>query len=181
MRYDSGAALAGGTKLQIQGRRMDQNLSREHDKRILLDAIDQKIIAELVANARISTAELARRVGISKTPVAARIRNLEQCGLITGYRAQISPIKLGLSHITFVELRLSDTREAALRRFNEAVRLIEEVEECYMIAGGFDYLLKVRSEDIVSYRRVMAEKISALPHVSATSSYVAMEAVVDPM
>ena len=144
-----------------------------------LDASDKRILAELVANARISTTELARKVGLSKTPVAARIKAMEEIGLITGYRAILSPLKLGLTHVTYLEVRLSDTRERALRAFNEAVRAIPEVEECYMIAGGFDYLLKVRSRDMTDYRRIMAESISALPHIHATTSYVAMEAVVE--
>lgn len=144
-----------------------------------LDATDRKILHELVANARIAVAELGRKVGLSKTPVAARIKAMEEIGLITGYRAIISPLKLGLSHVTYVEVRLSDTRQKALAQFNAAVRAIPEVEECYMIAGGFDYLIKVRSRDMAEYRRTMGDKISALPHVSATSSYVAMEAVVE--
>lgn len=144
-----------------------------------LDATDLKILNELVANARIPVTELARKVGLSKTPVAARIRQMEEMGLFTGYRAILSPLKMGMTHVTYLEVRLSDTREKALTQFNQAVRLIPEVEECYMIAGGFDYLLKVRSHDMADYRRIMGEKISALPHVHATSSYVAMEAVVE--
>ncbi|HEY0213157.1 MAG TPA: Lrp/AsnC ligand binding domain-containing protein [Paenirhodobacter sp.] len=144
-----------------------------------LDAIDRRILATLVQDARQSVAEIARQVGLSKTPVAQRIKRLEDTGLITGYRAELSPIKLGLAHVAFVEVRLSDTRETALRKFNSAVRAIPEVEECHMIAGGFDYLLKVRSHDISDYRRVMGEKISALPFVHATSTYVAMETVVE--
>ena len=144
-----------------------------------IDAIDRKIIRELQANARLPVTELARRVGLSKTPVAARIRALEDSGLIAGYRAILSPLKLGLTHVTYVEVRLSDTREPALAKFNAAVRAIPEIEECYMIAGGFDYLLKVRARDMTDYRRVMGEAISSLPFVHATSSYVAMEAVVE--
>lgn len=146
---------------------------------IELDPIDRKILDELTADARIPIAELARRVSLSKTPVAARIRHLEEIGLITGYRAVLSPLKLGLSHVTFVEVRLSDTRERALQAFNEAVRKIPEVEECHMIAGGFDYLLKVRSRTIEDYRRIMVESLSSLPNVHSTSTYVAMEAVVE--
>lgn len=144
-----------------------------------LDATDRKILHALVANARISVTELARKVGLSKTPVAARIKAMEEIGLITGYRATLSPLRLGLSHVTYVELRLSDTRQKALEQFNAAVRAIPEVEECYMIAGGFDYLIKVRSRDMADYRRIMGERLSTLPHVAATSSYVAMEAVVE--
>ncbi|MTH76113.1 Lrp/AsnC family transcriptional regulator [Paracoccus aestuariivivens] len=145
----------------------------------VLDATNVKILRELVANARIPITELARKVGLSKTPVALRIKQMEKMGLITGYRAILSPLKLGLTHVTYVEVRLSDTRQKALEAFNEAVRAIPEIEECYMIAGGFDYLLKVRSKDMTGYRRIMAEKISALPHMHATTSYVSMEAVVE--
>lgn len=145
----------------------------------IIDAINKRILSELVANARIPITELARAVGLSKTPVAARIRQMEEMGLITGYRAILSPLKLGLTHVTYMEMRLTDTRQRALEQFNDAVRQIEEVEECYMIAGGFDYLLKVRARDMSHFRQVMAEKISTLPHVHSTSSYVAMEAVVE--
>ncbi|MEM9580824.1 MAG: Lrp/AsnC family transcriptional regulator [Pseudomonadota bacterium] len=144
-----------------------------------LDEMDKRILSELQSDARASVTEIARRVGLSKTPVTLRIKQLEEIGLITGYRAMLSPIALGLTHVTFMEVKLSDTREAALRRFNAAVRMIPEVEECYMIAGGFDYLIKVRSRDMTDFRRVMAEQISALPFVASSSSYVSMEAVVD--
>ncbi|MDB6453694.1 Lrp/AsnC family transcriptional regulator [Falsirhodobacter sp. 20TX0035] len=144
-----------------------------------LDATDRKILAEFAANARIPIAELARKVGLSKTPVALRVRQMEEAGLITGYRVILSPMKLGLTHVTYVEINMTDTREPALQAFNTAVRAIPEVEECYMIAGGYDYLLKVRSRDMADFRRIMAEKISALPHMSNTSSRVAMEAVVE--
>ncbi|WEF25334.1 Lrp/AsnC family transcriptional regulator [Paracoccus sp. S3-43] len=146
---------------------------------VALDAQDRKILDELTRNARIPVAELARKVGLSKTPVALRIRHLEEIGLITGYRAILSPLKLGLTHVTYVEVSMTDTREAALQQFNAAVRAIPEIEECYMIAGGFDYLVKVRSRDMADFRRIMAEKISSLPHISNTSSYVSREAVVE--
>lgn len=144
-----------------------------------IDQIDKKILSILAVDARISMTELARKVGLSKTPVAARVQRMEREGLITGYRAMLSPGKLGLPHVAFVEVRLLDTREPALKAFNAAVRKVPEIEECYMIAGGFDYLMKVRSRDIADYRRVMGEVISDLPHVSATTTYVSMEAVVE--
>lgn len=144
-----------------------------------LDTVDRKILAELTQNARIPVAELARKVGLSKTPVALRIRHLEQIGLITGYRAILSPLKLGLTNVTYLEVSMNDTRETALQQFNAAVRAIPEVEECYMIAGSYDYLLKIRSRDMIHFRQILAEKISVLPHISNTSSHVSMEAVVE--
>lgn len=142
-----------------------------------LDRFDRAILAELAADGRLSVTELARRIGLSKSPTQARLKRLEDSGIITGYRALLDPIRMGLAHVAFVQIRLSDTREAALQAFNRAVIQIPEIEQCHMIAGGFDYLLKVRTADIADYRRVLAEKLSALPHVAASSTYVAMEAV----
>ncbi|MDT8858400.1 Lrp/AsnC ligand binding domain-containing protein [Paracoccaceae bacterium Fryx2] len=146
---------------------------------VALDRFDHAILRGLAADGRISATELARRVGLSKSPVQARIKRLEAAGVITGYRAVLDPIKMGQSHVAFVEVRLSDTREAALQAFNKAVLALPEVEQCHMIASRFDYLLKVRSSDIQDYRRILGEKLSALPHVASTSTYVAMEAVKD--
>lgn len=144
-----------------------------------LDAVNKRILQELVANARIPITELAKAVGLSKTPVALRIKQMEEMGLITGYRAMLSPLKLGLTHVTYVEVSLTDTRQQALEKFNAAARQISEVEECYMIAGGFDYLLKLRTRDMMHFRQVLAEHISGMPYVRSTSSYVAMEAVIE--
>lgn len=142
-----------------------------------LDRFDQAILRHLATDGRISATELAARIGLSKSPTMARIKRLELAGIIAGYAARIDPIRMGLAHTAFVEVRLSDTREAALRAFNAAVLLIPEVEECHMIASRFDYLLKVRTADMTAYRRVLGEHISALPNVASTSTYVAMETV----
>ena len=140
-----------------------------------LDRIDHAILNELARNARISMIELGQKVGLSKTPVSARVKRLEAEGVITGYRAELSAQRLGLEHVAFLEVR----REQALEAFNKAVRKILEVEECHLIAGGFDYLVKVRTRDIGDYRRVLSESISRLPHVASTSTFVSMESVRD--
>lgn len=142
-----------------------------------LDEFDRKIIAILGRDGRMTYTELAQRVGLSKTPCQQRVKRLVDSGLITGFRAIVDPAKLGLDHVAFTEVKLSDTREEALRRFNDAVRQIPEVEECHMIASSFDYLLKVRTLDIRRYRIVLGEKISSLPHVASTSTFVAMETI----
>ena len=142
-----------------------------------LDRFDRAILDILSAEGRISVTELAGRIGLSKTPTQARLRRLERDGVITGYRAMLDPIRIGRDHVAFVEVKLNDTREAALAAFNAAVRAVPEIEQCHMLAAGFDYLLKVRTSDMRSYRRVLAEAISTLPHVAHTSTYVAMQAV----
>lgn len=144
-----------------------------------LDEIDRKILAALRQDGRMSVAELSRQVNLSKTPCQNRIKRLEAEGYILGYKAVIDPHRLGLPHVAFVEVRLSDTRKAALDAFNKAVRALPEVEQAHMIASSFDYLLKVRTRDIAAYREVLGEKISALPHVAHTSTHVSMEAVKD--
>ncbi len=142
-----------------------------------LDGFDRALLTILAEDGRISVADLARRIGLSKSPTQTRLKRLEADGVIKGYRAMLDPIRLGLDHVAFVEVRLSDTRERALAEFNAAVRRIAEIEQAHMIASNFDYLLKVRTGSMSEYRSVLAEKISALPHVANTSTFVAMEAV----
>lgn len=142
-----------------------------------LDDFDRKILAILRRDGRMTFTDLAQHVGLSKTPCQQRVRRLIDKGVITGFAAIVDPAKVGLDHVAFAEVKLSDTREAALKQFNAAVRAIPEVEECHMIASSFDYLLKVRTIDIRRYRIVLGEKISSLPHVASTSTFVAMETI----
>lgn len=146
-----------------------------------LDGFDQAILTQLAEDGRISITELAKRIGLSKSPTQARLRRLEESGVILGYRAMLNPIRLGLDHVAFVEVRLTDTREGALRAFNAAVASVSQIEQAHMIAGSFDYLLKVRTRDMASYRAFLGDTISGLPHVASTSTYVAMEAVKEVM
>ena len=96
-----------------------------------------------------------------------------------GASAVIDREKIGEGHVAFVQVKLSDTRSVALDAFNKGVRGVSEIEQCHMMAASFDYLLKVRTRDIASYRKVLGERISALPHVAQTSTFVAMETVKD--
>ena len=144
-----------------------------------IDLFDRKIIDALREDGRMTVTDLAARVGLSKSPCQVRLRRLIERGYILGFRAVVDPVKLGLDHVAFTEVKLSDTREAALEEFRRAVLRIREVEECHMIASSFDYLLKVRTTDIRRYREVLGERISSLPHVASTSTFVAMETIRD--
>lgn len=144
---------------------------------IELDRFDRKILDVLARDGRISITDLAKEIGLSKSPTQARLRRLESEGVITGYRAMMDPVRLGLDHVAFVEVKLNDTREAALTAFNRAIAQLPEVEQAHMMASNFDYLLKVRTTNMSAYRTVLGEKISALPHVASTSTFVVMEAV----
>lgn len=144
-----------------------------------MDSFDRRILDILLHDGRISVTDLAQRVGLSKTPVQSRLRRMLDDGLILGFRAILNREKIGLRHIAFVEVKLSDTREKALSEFGDAVRQIVEVEECHMIASRFDYLLKVRTKDMPAYRRVLGERLSSLPHVASTSTFVVMDAIIE--
>ena len=144
-----------------------------------IDHLDMKIMDALVEDGRMTITDLSKRVGLSKTPCQVRLKRLMEEGYILGFHARLDPQKLGLDHIAFAEVKLSDTREKALEEFNSRVAKIREVEECHMIAGNFDYLLKVRTSDIRRYRAVLGEKISSLPHVASTSTFVAMQSIRD--
>ena len=146
-----------------------------------LDQFDQSILVALAQDGRMSITDLATRIGLSKSPTQARLRRLESTGVIMGYRALFDPIFLGLDHVAFVEVRLTDTRKAALAAFNEAVQVIPEIEQAHMIAGNCDYLLKVRTRDMAHFRAFLGDVVSNMPHVATTSSSVAMEAVKEVM
>ena len=144
-----------------------------------LDRLDRNILVALGHEGRLSMSELAAKVGLSKTPVQARVRRLEKDGYIRGYAAVIDRERMGEGHVAFVQVKLSDTRSAALDAFNRSVLGVTEIEQCHMMAASFDYLLKVRTRDIAAYRRVLGERISALPHVAQTSTFVEMVTVKD--
>ncbi len=149
------------------------------DKNGELDQFDTEILKIVSQNGRIPVADLARRIGLSKTPCQVRLKRLQERNYIVGFRAVLNPQKLGQEHVAFAEVKLSDTREKALAEFNEAVQSIPEIEQCHMIAGSFDYLVKIRTSDIQAYRKLLGETISMLPHVSNTSTFVAMQSVKD--
>ena len=157
---------------------MAENSQTVNDKG-QLDRFDIAIIKTLRVDGRISVTALADQVGLTKTPCQVRLKRLQETGYITGFRAVVNPQKLGLNNVVFIEVKLSDTTERALSAFDQAVRATPEIEMCHMIAGAFDYLIKVRTSDIHAYRRVLGEKISALPYVSNTSTHVSMQSVVD--
>lgn len=146
-----------------------------------LGGFDRAILSVLAEEGRISITDLARRIGLSKSPTQARLRRMEQDGVIIGYRALLDPIRLGLDHVAFVEVRLTDTRETALDAFNKAIAKVPEIEQAHLIAGNFDYLLKVRTRNMTLYRKFLGETISTLPYVANTSTYVAMQAVKETM
>ena len=142
-----------------------------------LDFTDRRILNELQVNGRISIVDLAERVHLTKTPCSERVKRLEREGVISGYSATIDPVEVEMGHVMIVHVNLSKTSDSSLEDFNRAVKQIPEVQTCLMIAGPFDYMLKVRTRDITHFRELLGERISQLPAVMQTHSYAVMETV----
>ena len=143
------------------------------------DAIDLRILNELQENGRQSIVELAGRIHLTKTPCSERVKRLERDGVIKGYRAVIDPTRVDKSHVTVVHINLSKTESNVFENFARAVAEIPEVESCLMIAGSFDYMLKVRTRDIAEFRELLGERITNLPGVLQTHSFAVMETITD--
>lgn len=142
-----------------------------------LSRIDLNILKNLKQDGRVSSVELARRVGLTTTPCKERVKRLERDGFILGYHAQLNPEKLGKGLVVFVQITLQRTAGNAFKDFTDAIRAIPEVEECHLIAGNFDYLIKARVRDMSDYRAFLGGSLMQLPGVQESTSYPVMEAV----
>ena len=145
----------------------------------MIDKIDEHMIKLLAKNGRIKLSDLAKEVNLSISPCQARLKKLEDKKYIIGYHARVNYEQMQKAHVAFVQVVLSDTRATALENFNREVMKLDSIEQCHMIAGSFDYLLKVRTKNIKEYRILLSEKISSLPNVASTSTFVSMESIKD--
>ncbi len=144
-----------------------------------LDRYDHEILKVLSQEGRLPVTELAQRIGLSKSPCQVRLRRLQAEGYILGFKAILNSAKLEMAQVAFVEVKLTDTTEPALSAFNVAVQGIPEVEQCHLIAGAFDYLIKIRTKDMRTFREVLGQAISTMPNVGSTSTHVSMQSVKD--
>ncbi|WP_072832893.1 leucine-responsive transcriptional regulator Lrp [Vibrio parahaemolyticus] len=142
-----------------------------------LDRIDRNILNELQKDGRISNVELSKRVGLSPTPCLERVRRLERQGYITGYTALLNPQFLDASLLVFVEITLNRGAPDVFEQFNSAVQKLDDIQECHLVSGDFDYLLKTRESDMGAYRRLLGDTLLRLPGVNDTRTYVVMEEV----
>lgn len=142
-----------------------------------LDRIDRKILKWLQDDGRITTVDLAEKVGLSPTAASERVKRLLREGYVTGFRAMLDPKKLGRGLLIFVEVTLDKTTADVFARFSDAVQTAPEVLECHMVAGGFDYLVKTRVEDMAAYRRFLGDVLLALPGVKESRTFAVMEEV----
>ncbi len=149
-------------------------LLMKNDKKKSIDRIDAKILAALVANAKISTAELAQSVGLSTSPCWQRVRRLEAEGYIVGYSANLDQYKLGATEIVFVEVSLERHNQNALVEFGNKIGELEEVLEVFLTSGEHDYLLKVAVSGTRGYEEFLTNKLSNIPGIRQTRSSFAL-------
>lgn len=144
---------------------------------VKLDRIDKKILRELQLDGRISFVDLAEKVGLSTSPCLERVRRLERAGMILGYTALLNPKELDASLLVFVEISLNYTSGHIFEEFRDAVKKWPQILECHLVAGDFDYLLKIRIKNMASYRTLLGDILHTLPGVRDSRTLVAMETV----
>lgn len=142
----------------------------------LLDKIDRKILGILQVDGRIAMTELAEKVGLSLTPCIERVRRLERDRVILSYHARLNPMELGATLLVFVEISLRDMANGKFEEFRRAVLEVEQVQECHLVSGDFDYLIKARIREMSEYRQLL-DVLLRLPGVANSKSYVVMEEI----
>lgn len=140
-----------------------------------LDRIDIRILSHLQANGRITNVDLADAVGLSPSPCLIRVKRLEKAGYIVGYGAQIQLEKLGPMQLVFTQVTLSDHRREDFVKFETAIRKIDEVVECHLVSGGFDYLLKFVTRSVVHYQTIMEEVLERSVSIEKYFSYIVIK------
>lgn len=141
-----------------------------------LDNIDRAILDALQTEGRMSNVALAEHVNLSPSPCLERVKRLEEAGYIQNYSAILSPELLGYGTVAFIQVTLDRTTEAVFSDFKREIMQSNHVAECHMVAGGYDYLLKVRFDRMEDYRDVLAHVVR-FPGVSQTHSYMVIEQV----
>ena len=143
----------------------------------ILDKYDRNILNVLQQNGRISFTDLGKQVGLTTTPCIERVRKLERAGFIKGYSARLSAKQLGKGLVVFVQISLDRTSKKTFEDFRRSIQGIPSVQECYLVTGSFDFLVKARVKDMSSYRDLLEEELLNLPGVKASTSIAAMETV----
>ena len=142
-----------------------------------IDRIDKNILVELQKDGRLSNVELSKRVGLSPTPCLERVKRLEKEQYITGYQANLNSAKLDLALLIFVEITLTKTSPDVFDDFAAAVHELDVIQECHLVSGDFDFLLKTRVKDMLAYRQLLGDTLLRLPAVSESRTYVVMDEI----
>ncbi len=142
-----------------------------------LDAIDLQILDTLQADAKLPNVELAARVHLSPSPCLARVRALEERGIIRRYATLLDPLAIGLSVSVFIQVSLEKQARKSLEIFESAIRQRPEVMECYLMSGDADYLLRVVVPDVQALERFILDKLTPIPGIASIRSSFALKQV----
>ena len=144
-----------------------------------LDRIDRRILQELQDDCRISFTTLAARVGLTTSPCIERVRSLRRDGYISSFSAILDPAKFDAALIVLVQISLEIKTRDTFNAFRGAVKRIPEVQECYLVTGQSDFIIKVRLSDIAAYKTFLEERLLTIPNVKDSESIVVMEVIKD--
>ncbi len=144
-----------------------------------LDRTDLKILRLLQSDGRLGNAEIAKRVNTSPATCHRRIQRLFAEGYVTSVRAQIAPQKVEMGTLAFVGVVLDRSTPESFGAFEEAIREMKLVLDCHIVAGDFDYILKIRVRDMADFNKLHADRLIALPGVRQTRTFFVMKEVVD--
>ena len=142
-----------------------------------LDRIDLRILAHLQTHGRITNVELAEVVGLSASPCLMRVKRLEKAGYITGYGAHVQLQKLGDTLPVFTEVTLSDHRITDFARFEASIRRVDEIVECHLVSGGYDYLLKFITRSVQDYQDIIERLLGLQIGIEKYFSYIVIKTV----
>jgi Lrp/AsnC family transcriptional regulator, leucine-responsive regulatory protein len=144
-----------------------------------IDPINAKILRELTLDGRLSNVDLADKVGLSPSACLRRVQDLERKGVISGYRAVLSPQALGITFIAYVLVGLSNHTKESQLGFEQAIASAPEVRECHNITGTVEYLLRIEARDLAAYKYFHTEVLGTVPQVSSIMSYIVMDSPKD--
>ena len=143
------------------------------------DRYNDNILRELSVNGRISNSDLAEKIGLSASACLRRVQELENCGLIKGYRAKLDSELMGNSFIAYVGVGLNEHSIESQLAFEQAIELATEVKECHNVTGSFEYLLRIETKDIKSFKSFHANTLGVISQVSTITTHVVMDSPKD--
>lgn len=144
-----------------------------------IDKFNERILRELQKDGRITNSELADRIGLSASACLRRVQDLEKTGIIKGYRAVVDQVKLGKGFVAYVIVGLKTHSKEAQQTFEQAIIQSEEVVECHNVTGSFEYILRVESEDLATYKNFHTDVLGDLPQVATILTNVVMDSPKD--
>jgi DNA-binding Lrp family transcriptional regulator len=148
---------------------------------IKLDRIDVNILAHLQRNGRVTNVELAEAVSLSPSPCLIRVKRLEKAGYIVGYHAHIDIAKLGETVTVFTQVTLTDHHMEDFARFEAGIAKVDEVIECHLISGGYDYLLKFMTRGITHYQSIIETILESNIGITKYFSYIVIKSPIVKM